>query len=513
MSRSIDIKCLIPDEDNRKYGGTDAIPSIAEGKEKIYTPILVEKAQKAGLYLIIDGHRRYTSALKAGYETVPCEILTAEEAERAKAITNIDRKELSPLDQLEAIMKLRELGFDNGLIGGMLGISRHQVEKRLRLRNLIDPFMEKLKSGELSIDKASELAIADKEVQGKVYDSNNAITSSMYTLSEVKNAIRTASGIQLFTYTDELLAENGVEGCDCYKCKHNPMSNELFFSNPTKKDSVCSYGSYSCIAQKLIALAKKHRADSICTSNKEIAQKAEEAGVSVSSWSWPRYESLDDSWISYESSIDEDGKLIYQNIKTAERNTESEEDIQRKQRIKSLIAECSECVSGIMDTIIEGYGTKTIPLMPANAKMAILTGKERLPSFRIWDKSLGQDWDDAKKRLGIAAILEGKKIYDEDDLADKNGKIAELIRHIFLDSDIYLMLRRAGQTSTASLVPTEYEVLTGNMRKDLEESLTVFIGYGQHVLGIPVHLWARIYGYKSRYSAAIEELMKISRGK
>ena len=507
MSRTIEVKCLIPDKDNRKYGGTELIGTIADGNEKIYTPLLVAKGPKTGQYLVIDGHRRLASAIKAGLESVPCEILTPEEAERARAITNIDRQALSPLDQYTAICQLAEIGFDNGMIGSMLGISKYQVARRLQLNNLIDPLREKLLSGELSLEKAAEFAVVHKSYQKKAYERNERLVSSSYSAKDVRDAINQARGIALRRFTDEFMEEKGDRGLSCLECPMNPCTYALLFEKPDKAESWCTVGDYSCIAYKLANMCKRLGLDGICTSNEEIAKLARENGVGTIEYDWQRYEEPKPEWESYQSVLDDDGKAYYQCGK--EREYDDGGGKEREERIDKLIEACEDKIESIFKEIVAASREMPIPLMPPEATMAILVGKERNPDFRVWDGKLGKDWDAATKRAGIESILSGKKECTPEDLAGKY-KTDELVRMILLENDIWLLLSRFGLYNKESLIPSSYEVTSKRMDKGhLIESLRGILDRGKAKWGFGQDAWDRIHALEAEYDKRIEELSSI----
>ena len=70
---------------------------------------LILKA-KGGRYTIIAGERRYRAARKAGLKTVPAVLKDADEKEvlQLSIIENIQREDLSPIEEAEVIARLME---------------------------------------------------------------------------------------------------------------------------------------------------------------------------------------------------------------------------------------------------------------------------------------------------------------------------------------------------------------------------------------------------------------------
>jgi len=508
MARSLNIKCLIPDENNRQYGGTELISSIVDGNEKIYTPLLVEKAEKAGQYYVIDGHRRLASAIKAGIESVPCEILTKDEAERAKAITNIDRQSLSPLDQYTSIMQLKLFGYNNSCIGNMLGISKYQVERRLRLNNLIEPLKKKLIKGELSVDKASEFALASPEIQKKVLEKVDYILQSAYSQKDVRRAINLTEGIALGHYSNAFVEMGGVWGCSCLECKSNPNSDCLLFENPSKEESFCTLGNYSCISDKLVRMCLDSNADGICTANKEIADYAKGKGIKILERSWPRYTQKEDEWLSSEVALDDDGEIIYQDVVLKD-DVGKDEKLNDK-AIEKAIDQCKKTIDSIMDLMLSVYRSKAMPLLPADVRLALIISKYREGSynnFLVWDSSLGRDLEGAIAKMGLEPVIEGKA---KDPLKSMDSEdVSKLLRHILFEKDIYLLLKDQKIYSVASLTPTFYSVKCGSIDKALGTKLERILERAKAWWPAST-LWDSIYEMAGRYNKLIETMVSLS---
>lgn len=130
MAKTISVDKLITDEHNREYGGTTELATVKT--LGILQPLLVTE-NGDGTYLVLDGHRRLLSAKGCGLKKVPCEVVDKEIAENVKLLSNLDRKNLSPYDQYIAMRDLQRLGYDSREIGDIVGTSRYQAERILRL--------------------------------------------------------------------------------------------------------------------------------------------------------------------------------------------------------------------------------------------------------------------------------------------------------------------------------------------------------------------------------------------
>jgi len=139
----------------------EALAELAESikAQGIMQPILV-RALGAGAYEIIAGERRWRAARMAGLATVPALIkdISDSEALAAALIENIQREDLSPLEEAAGIQRLvQEFGLTHQAIAETLGRSRAAVTNLLRLLDLAPPVRELLAAGRLDMGHARAL--------------------------------------------------------------------------------------------------------------------------------------------------------------------------------------------------------------------------------------------------------------------------------------------------------------------------------------------------------------------
>ena len=105
----------------------------------VLQPILVEPAHE-GRYSLLIGERRCKAASKAGLKEVPAiildEPLKSDEALQARLMENLQREGLDPLDEAEAYLALKDMGYKISAIGRRLGKSRPYVSHRMKLLKL-----------------------------------------------------------------------------------------------------------------------------------------------------------------------------------------------------------------------------------------------------------------------------------------------------------------------------------------------------------------------------------------
>jgi ParB family chromosome partitioning protein len=119
----------------------------------VLQPLLVSEAGPEG-YVVIAGERRWRAAKRAGLETVPAvvrELLDARNALALALVENLQRHDLSPLEEARAFEHLRsEHGLSQAEIAEQVGRDRSTVANALRLLRLPEEIQEMVESRVLS---------------------------------------------------------------------------------------------------------------------------------------------------------------------------------------------------------------------------------------------------------------------------------------------------------------------------------------------------------------------------
>lgn len=161
----------------------DLVESIKENG--ILTPVTVRMLKNSD-YELISGHRRTQAALLAGLKKIPAIIknLSDDEAAIAMVDSNIYREKILPSEKAYAYKikqeALRHQG-KSGLntadeIGKDLGDSGRQVQRYIRLTNLIDELLEYVDIGKIKLIPAVNLSFLSSAAQRELYefiDDNN----------------------------------------------------------------------------------------------------------------------------------------------------------------------------------------------------------------------------------------------------------------------------------------------------------------------------------------------------
>ena len=148
----------------------EAMQELAESIKAngVVQPIVVRPGQKEGRYVLILGERRLTASRMLGRETIPAIVRRVSEQQAAEMtiIENLQREDLSPLEQAEAFRVLsEEFKMTQWQIGERIGLSRESVSNYMRLLRLPEETMKLLADGSISFATAKELLkIEDKEL-------------------------------------------------------------------------------------------------------------------------------------------------------------------------------------------------------------------------------------------------------------------------------------------------------------------------------------------------------------
>lgn len=155
----------------RKTFDEDALKELAASIKKsgVFQPIIVRESVIKG-YEIIAGERRFRASKLAGLTDVPAIVRTmTEEAMMEVAILeNLQREELSPLEEAEAYNTLMEkLNLTQSQVSERLGKSRPYIANYLRLLGLPNSVKELLQVDQLSMGQARTLlSLKDKQKIG-----------------------------------------------------------------------------------------------------------------------------------------------------------------------------------------------------------------------------------------------------------------------------------------------------------------------------------------------------------
>ena len=166
---SVPIEDLIPnpDQPRKKFDQSDLKELSDTIKEKgILQPLLVVRDGNYR-YKIVAGERRWRAAQLAQIHEVPIIVkdLTNEEIIEIAIIENVQRAQLSPLEEAESYLNLSEkFKYKHEYISKIIGKSRPYVSNLIRLMSLPDEVKKCIRSGSLSSGHARALLNAEDPV-------------------------------------------------------------------------------------------------------------------------------------------------------------------------------------------------------------------------------------------------------------------------------------------------------------------------------------------------------------
>ncbi|MXW52231.1 MAG: ParB/RepB/Spo0J family partition protein [Gammaproteobacteria bacterium] len=129
------------------------------GAHGLMQPVVLRSRPQGG-YELVAGERRLRAAGLAGLEAVPAIVreVSDEQAAAMALIENVQREDLRPLEEAEALRRLRdEFGLTQQAVADAVGKSREAVANLLRLLNLDPTVRELLDEGALEMGHARAL--------------------------------------------------------------------------------------------------------------------------------------------------------------------------------------------------------------------------------------------------------------------------------------------------------------------------------------------------------------------
>ena len=155
-----------PDQPRRDFD-EEELQALADsiGEHGIIQPLTVREL-KSGYYQIIAGERRWRAARLANLSEVPVVVIEADDkkAMELALIENLQRQDLNPVEEALGYRSLMEdYGMTQEDAAKRVGKSRPAVTNALRLLNLSDDVLDKVRSGQLSAGHARAVLTVKSE--------------------------------------------------------------------------------------------------------------------------------------------------------------------------------------------------------------------------------------------------------------------------------------------------------------------------------------------------------------
>lgn len=138
-----------PEQPRKHFAG---IEELAESirTEGLLEPVMVRPLE--GSYQLIHGERRYRAASMAGLSELPAVVRDVDDASvfRLSLIENVQRSNLTPMEEARSYKKLAETGHTQAEIGHIIGKGQSYVSHKLRLLKAPAPLVYPLEVGKLT---------------------------------------------------------------------------------------------------------------------------------------------------------------------------------------------------------------------------------------------------------------------------------------------------------------------------------------------------------------------------
>ena len=178
-----------PDHPFKVRDDEDMQQLVESIKERgVITPATVRQKED-GRYELVSGHRRKRASEHAGFETLRCEVvdLNRDEATILMVESNFQRSQILPSEKAYAykmrLDAMKRQGFRSDLtsapvgqkfsveqIAGNSADSKTQIQRYVRLTNLVPELLEFVDEGRIKMRPAVELSYLDEDCQRDVVD-------------------------------------------------------------------------------------------------------------------------------------------------------------------------------------------------------------------------------------------------------------------------------------------------------------------------------------------------------
>ena len=177
---------------------------------------------------IVFGERRYRASLMAGLEEIPAIVMeiSDETAEEMAVTENLQRKDVTPIEEANAYQKLIESGrHDVQSLAVQFGKNENYIRTRLKFVSLIPEIARLLEQDEITISVASEICRYGEDIQKEVYE-KHLKEDVRYNSWRGLKASEVAKNIE-HNYTTEL-ERYSFDKTLCLSCPHNTNNMMLF---------------------------------------------------------------------------------------------------------------------------------------------------------------------------------------------------------------------------------------------------------------------------------------------
>ena len=154
----------------RKRFDETSLYELAESikQQGVLQPITVRPVDGTDRYGIVFGERRYRASVIAGRDEIPAIVteLSDEEAEEMAITENLQRKDVTPVEEAAAYQRLIESGRHTvQTLAQLFGKNENYIRTRLKLTALIPEIAALLDADEITISVAAETCRYGEDIQ------------------------------------------------------------------------------------------------------------------------------------------------------------------------------------------------------------------------------------------------------------------------------------------------------------------------------------------------------------
>jgi ParB family chromosome partitioning protein len=158
-------------------------------EQGLLQPVVVRKANAEAGFVLIAGERRWRAAQAAGWKKIPALVRQHEDPLELALIENLQRQDLHPLDEAEALLKLKERrNLTDETLGRIVGKPRSTVTELLTLNHLPEAIKNECRMSD-KYTKSILLPIVrqpDKESQFALWDEIKAGELSVHEVRKIR---------------------------------------------------------------------------------------------------------------------------------------------------------------------------------------------------------------------------------------------------------------------------------------------------------------------------------------
>lgn len=213
----------------RKNFDGESLAELAESirQQGVLQPIGVRPTEE-NRFEIVFGERRFRASLMAGLEEIPAIVMeiSDEQAEEMAVTENLQRKDVTPIEEANAYQRLLESGrHDVQSLAVQFGKNESYIRTRLKFVSLIPEIAQLLEQDEITISVASEICRYGEDIQREVYETHLK-EGVQYNSWRGMKASEVAKKIEQ-QYTADL-ARYSFDKTLCLSCPHNTNNMMLF---------------------------------------------------------------------------------------------------------------------------------------------------------------------------------------------------------------------------------------------------------------------------------------------